>query len=71
MTDESIRVLCSLTDCTYYCNNKYDPEHAYCNHPDKQHYMNGLTCPLYRLDVTKKMANLQAQLEKKRKDKEG
>ena len=71
MADEMIRVLCTLKDCYYYSTNPNDLGHAYCSHPDKRYYMQGLKCPLYRLDVTRKMSNLQEKLEQRKKKQEG
>jgi hypothetical protein len=53
------KVTCTMTDCLYHNKDPHGGQLVYCSHADKPRYMEGATCPLYRMDWQKKSAMAQ------------
>ena len=65
MLEENLtRISCKMSECNFYVRKKGETQ-TYCNHPEKPHYMTGSTCPLFRLDIAKKMSNIEEKLKNK------
>lgn len=54
-SSDPLIVPCRLSDCLYYeGRTESRPGYCYCSHPDKEHYLQNPSCPLYRLDWQKR-----------------
>jgi hypothetical protein len=61
----SMRVICQMTNClSYVATGVSNDSYCQCKHPDKRHYNQAGTCPLYRADWTKTSAQVKNLREK-------
>lgn len=58
MSQEFTEVVCKLTECLHHHSLAERPGICFCSHKDKPHYLNVTPCPLYKLDLKKKTAEV-------------